>query len=83
MVKDQSKYFTIFQPDIKSYLSIMIFPSLDLVDHLIHEVCANHEEALARAKERYAAAVGRSHGHGGTLVPNINSAVVVLRMAQE
>ena len=71
MVKDQSKYFTIFQSDIKSYLSITIFTSSDFVDHIIHEECANHEEALSRTKKHYANMPDSKNGETITMILGI------------
>jgi hypothetical protein len=65
MVKDQAQYVTIFQPDIKSYLSITIFTASDCVDHLIHEDCPTHEDALARSRKQYS--VMRHSGNDATI----------------
>ena len=54
MVKDESKYFTIFEPHINNYLVIAIRPSAHISDRTIHENCADHEEAMARTKKQYA-----------------------------
>jgi hypothetical protein len=54
MVKDQSDYFTVFNVNIQSYLVIAVRPSANLCDHTIHTDCADHSEAMDRAKRQHA-----------------------------
>jgi hypothetical protein len=62
MMTDKSLYFTMFQPEIKSYLVIALRLSANISDRTIHTNCANHEEALDRAKKQYAGTVYTQKG---------------------